>query len=204
MTNWAYMFLVLYVFLAASSAFGGTYTMPLTLTGTYPEESGARSQTVDFGISFESIQSVSITWLGSIVGGTRGDGGPPPFPIITTPYDCGLLAWFTSDTGGIAQQAIGPVCGKDTYPSSESFSSTDAFTGSGSWSFLLDGRAQIFIRMNMVIFLDPQPRYRTYATGELSSATLILEGSPVPEPSGLVALLLGLTKATMLARKRLG
>src|SRR5512135_489608 len=112
MKNWVHLFLVLCVFAAASSAFGGTYTMPLTLTGTYSEFGITRSQSVDFGVCFTSIQSVSIIWSGSIVAGTRGDGGPPPFPVITTPYDCSLWAWFTSDTGGIAKCATGPLCGK--------------------------------------------------------------------------------------------
>jgi len=202
MLTWSGLFPMLCVFLTASAALGSTYTMPITLTGTYLEGGAARSQTIDFGVGLESIQAVSITWSGSVTGGTKGYGGPPPFPVTTTPYDCGLVAWFTSGTDGIVKQAIGPVAGADTYPSPESFSRTDTFTGSASWSFLLDGRAQISVQMDTVYFLDP-PRYRTYAQGNLNSATLVLEGSPVPEPSGLVALVLGLSGAMKLAKKQM-
>ena len=142
--------------------------------GVYDAYNGF-GEPVDFGQQFSSIQSLSISWRGRVQVGFDDWGF----------YVNGRFKAEVRDAGGSAV-AYTPWIGDSLYP--QPFNQTIALTpANGSWNYLLDGKCNVW-----AIFEPDYDEYVDTPLGELESATLTLDATPVPEPSGLLALACGI------------
>lgn len=183
-------------------AAAAVYTAPLTgVSGSYAWGED-RTIDVDFGTSFTSIQSFRIEWSGHINAGwyvfndmefgLRSGVSRGAFYAVTDPLD----PWVHADTD---------LLGVATYPDPEFFDMASAFRlFPDHFDGLFDGKTRLSIGISrewMMGVGDYLPE-TTYATGYLDGATLIVEGTPVPEPSSVAALLLGSASLPGLLYKR--
>ncbi|NIP24612.1 MAG: PEP-CTERM sorting domain-containing protein [Phycisphaerae bacterium] len=92
--------------------------------------------------------------------------------------------------------------GEATYPEPESFDLQSEFglPGSTTWSDLLDGQGKIAI--DYAVLGGPYVIYVESGFIDLSSAILIVEGTPVPEPATVILLALGVIGLCAGRRKR--
>lgn len=189
---------LLLVICCAGTLQAATFTVNLPCTGSY--YAGEQYSTIiDLGQSFTSIQSVSVAWSGKIWGGLV----PMP-PYNSVPTNGRVIAAIWNDSNAISKQGTTPSLGAATYPSPASFDCTTALTpylGNSSWDFLLDGKTRVTIDFSQILTIPEngmpiQPRY------QLDSASLIVDGTPVPEPSSIVALLLGIGGVIPIIRRR--
>ncbi|MDO8585598.1 MAG: PEP-CTERM sorting domain-containing protein [Armatimonadota bacterium] len=174
---------LLFVVCGVTTAHGDTYTLSLTgdWTGIYDADEYWQ-ESVDFGLQFSSIQSVSIDWSG----------------MVTTGYDDFLLpvrgrfeSSLIESPNSIMAVASGPWSPYSYSFPSVSFDTQSAYQGANSWDFLLDGRA--------ILETAYAPENGDYTAsdvpwGDLDSVSLVVEGTAVvPEPAGLVSVALGLS-----------
>lgn len=173
------------------------YTLQLPwATGSYGN-GGSRTQAIDFGRSFSQINSVTIHWTGSVTAGMA-------YPLWEEPY-----VWtgeFMAGFPGQSAYAGTKSLGEATYPDPQSF---DIYSGfwlftNYTWDFLLDGRADLNVE-----FLPAMQNWEGDGTdippsGQLSFASIQVDATPVPEPSGLLMLVPGLLAlgGTILRRRR--
>ncbi|MHC4633209.1 MAG: PEP-CTERM sorting domain-containing protein [Planctomycetota bacterium] len=148
----------------------------------------------DLGVTFTDISHVYIDWSGEIMAGLAVDPmrpGPQPFPL-----DVGLLASLGRNPGSRITDVYG---GEATYPEPEGFDSRSEFelSWSTTWSDLLDGQGTIAI--DYTVLGGPYVAYVESGFVDLSSVTLVVEGTPVPEPATLFLVAFG---AVMMRKKR--
>ncbi|MBN1436834.1 MAG: hypothetical protein JW936_07150 [Sedimentisphaerales bacterium] len=181
---------VLLLMVIARPAVADVVTYPLSCAGTYNVNSEAWVHDFDLGVTFTEITQVSIQWSGAMTAATVS----PPFQYI----DVGVSA---SITGAAPQYRHASVwAGAEAYPVPEEFDCQSIIQSSGTttdWSSLLDGQDQIRIEYTEEILL--LQTYLHHGSMVLDDATLIVEGTVVPEPICATLLLIG---ATALLRKR--
>ncbi len=181
-------------------ALGDTVELPLNCTGAYDINTPFWTMDFNLGVTFSEISNVYINWSGTITAEVAywSDNPDDTFPLDGE----FLLRFYNSHPAGPFDYAPGyadMLKGVDTYPAPEPFdSNTVPYFSSGYLSELLDGKASVSL------LFKKSPRYEfTYTlinpSGQLDSATLVFEGTIVPEPGSLFLLLAG---AVYLARKR--
>lgn len=124
-----------------STAQAEMFTFEIPYMGPAPY--GSRYQTlVDFGQSFSSVESVSITWSGRIRAGLVYSAANP---LVGYPVPGSLTALLKSDDGTKMREAT-VRGGADVYPDFYYFDCTTTLTpymGRSSFDFLLDGETQL-------------------------------------------------------------
>ena len=175
------------ILLGASSLAKGTiFELPLDCNGVYDFDSPSWTSDFDFGISFIEISNVYIDWAGQITGGQAVyDSNPDdPFPI-----DVGIYAGLGFNPNLRITTLWG---GAATYPAQELFDlqSEIELSGSSTWSDLLDGQGTITIGYTELIMIDGH--YVEHGSATLNSASLVVDGIPVPEPATLLLLTIGI------------
>ena len=156
--------------------FAATYSVSLPCTGYY-SPGASQVVNVNFHQTFASISSVRIAWSGDIFSSMLDVGGgwmPLPGQFRST------LPSATAQTG---------------YMDNQSFNLTTTFQGGGSWAFLLDGQSTL-----TMYFDENQGDYPGH--GDLATASLLLDGTLVPEPSALMCLGMGLAGCVPFLRRK--
>ena len=180
---------VLLLMVIAQPVVADMHTYPLNCAGTYYENSGAWIHNFDLGVTFTEITQVSIQWSGEMEAATV----TPPFEYI----DVGIGVSIGDVTPYYRSASV--WAGAGAYPDPEEFDCTSvisAATITTDWSSLLDGVEEICISYSETIFVSRS--YLHHGRAILDDATLIIEGTIVPEPISLTVLLLG---ATVVLRK---
>jgi len=140
----------------------------------------------DIGVTFAEITNVYINWSGEIEAELVGPCGPTG----SCPLDALFVAWLYESN---PQDYFGHTSiqtGEATWPQAEVFDIQSAFTNEG-WSMLLDGNSSIEIHLAGIY----RPLYLhtiAYPSGRLNSASLLFEGTVVPEPTVLLFLVIGI------------
>lgn len=136
----------------------------------------------DLGITFTEISNAYIDWSGTIT--AELIGADPPFPI-NGQFVARLYESDPHDYMGAAFVRAGVA----TYPDPEPFDLQSSFIN-WSWSMLLDGQGRIEIWFGGIarpeIWDTVEP-----PSGMLDSATLVFNGTPVPEPATVILFALG-------------
>ncbi|MGB2809249.1 MAG: PEP-CTERM sorting domain-containing protein [Sedimentisphaerales bacterium] len=175
----------LVVLLVITGADAAIVELPLACEGRYDVNSGSWEMDFDLGVTFTDISHVYIDWSGEITAGLAFDHtrpGPQPFP-----EDIGLSAWLVSASFWRHTNVYG---GAALYPEPEVFDFKSEFeVGSMPWSELFDGQGTIMIGYTQLV--GPYLTYVEFGFVDLSSATLVVEGTPVPEPATIIFLVLG-------------
>jgi hypothetical protein len=137
----------------------------------------------DLGVTFSGISHVYIDWSGEITAGLAISYDDPcnPFPLRV-----GIGAAFYPPLRYAVVWG-----GEQTYPLPEPFDSLSEIKPS-TWSDLLDGQGMIGLQSEVVIMANG--RYIEYGSINLDNATLIIEGTVVPEPATFILLVLGFTQ----------
>ena len=135
----------------------------------------------DLGVTFTKISNVYIDWAGDITAGLAIDYGKEnePFPL---------------DVGSGAALKKPPLWryiilkgGETTYPDPELFDCLSEFLyGDMPWSELFDGQSIITIQYMEPIILDG--RFIEHGSITLDNATLVVEGTIIPEPATIILL----------------
>jgi hypothetical protein len=166
--------------LIQTSALAITVQIPLpSLVGDILGYPNGRTQAFDLGMSFQSIQDVRLETTGIFTPGVDRD----PFD----PFSGKLIVWNVQievcmePPQGLWTVYVGGYDG--SYTDNQSFQQRSGAT----WDFLLDGKAEIIAQLTG--YYPPQPV--TLPTASISTAYLIVEGTPVPEPCTLMLLGLG-------------
>jgi hypothetical protein len=164
-----------------------TVELPLNCAGTYGFNSYWQAN-FDLGVTFSEISHVYIDWSGGITAGRAIYYTDPcnPFPL-----DVGIYASLGSNPWPRSTEVWG---GESTYPEPEIFDKISQFSllGISSWSDLLDGQGNIMI--SHTSFYGDGWNYIDYGSVILNDATLIVEGTVIPEPATFILLVLGFTQ----------
>jgi len=178
---------VLVVLLSITGADADIVELPLGAEGRYDVDSGSWEMDFDLGVTFAEISNVYIDWSGTITAelvgiiGFPDRGGPLDAQFVAILYELDPHNYFARAEvqGGVA-----------TYPDPDPFALQSAFTNEG-WSTFLDGRGSVSIQV--VQLARPAVAYTIeYPSGQLDSATLVFEGTLVPEPMSILLLTLGI------------
>ena len=177
---------VLVVLFGITAANAAIVELPLGAEGRYDVNSGSWEMDFDLGVTFTEISHVYIDWSGEIMAGLAVDPmrpGPQPFPL-----DVGISAYLGANPWPRLAAVYG---GEATYPEPEGFDfqSEFALPGAPIWSDLLDGQGTIEI--GHVVLGGPYLIYVEFGFVVLNEATLVVEGTPVPEPATIIFLALG-------------
>ena len=158
--------------------------LPLDCAGTYCIGYSWEAD-FDLGVEFTDISSVSIEWSGEITGGRSVYTSNPndPFPV-----DVGLLAHFGKNPMTRSVKITG---GAISYPDPEPFNCISDVTlyGNTTWSDLLDGKGHIKMYYINSVIIDGYSI--EYGSVLINNATLIVDGTLVPEPATIIFLALG-------------
>ena len=147
---------------------GAIFELPLECEGEYGL-GDTWTTTFDLGVGFTEISNVYIDWAGEL---TAFQGMPVPIAsqFVASLYESDPQDYFSRAyvAGGVA-----------TYPNPKPFDLQSVFTDD-DWTLLLDGQSSIEIWFGDT----PHPTGSGGAagTGSLNSATLVIEGTVVPEP----------------------
>lgn len=160
---------------------------PLTCEGFYDLNSPYWHSSFDLGVSFTEITDIYIEWSGTITAELVGIIGiPGSFPHDAT-FEASL---YGLELDPYYYTGWADVCGgKATYPEPEPFDVQSPFTDEG-WSMLLEGRGHVEVLLGDALL--PTVSYIIeYPSGYIYSATLVFEGTLVPEPATVLLLALG-------------
>ncbi len=152
----------------------------------------------DLGVTFTQISHVYIDWSGEITGGMAIPNPPAsPNPV---PAPAGIYTSLRSSNPFLVRmtEVYGGVA---TYPAPELFALTSEIDGDGSnWSDLLDGQGAIGIGYTEIIMSDGA--YTEHGSVSLTKATLVVDGTVIPEPASLLLLALGVAGPRLIRPKR--
>ena len=163
---------------------------PLDCAGQYNFDSPYWSSDFYLGYTFTEISQVYIDWDGEITGGMAVQLDPQtleplgePFPMIVE-----ISAYLGSNPYLRSTNVWG---GAVTYPDPEPFDCLSEFElyGGSTWSDLLDGTGTIIINYGEAISINGY--YTEHGSIALDSATLIVDGVIVPEPTVLLFISIG-------------
>lgn len=171
---------IIFCFMLNSIGYAVIYQVPLNVNGYY-QFGDPINFDIDLGVQLTEIHEVRFLGEGNIL-------------AIDAPglFECTFIA-------GPAQwqHSYGPgIFG----PESTSFSCDASFVSSNSatWDFLLDGNANGYVRLiTNIIYIPEFPPENI--TGNITSASLFIDATPVPEPTSILLLGLG---GVLLRRRR--
>jgi hypothetical protein len=126
---------------------------------------------------------VYVDWAGDITGGLAVDyyEAGDPFPI-----DVGVYAYISGPPFTRSTVVWG---GEPTYPDPEAFDQLSEIpSGTTAWSDLVDGQGTIVIDYTELVIPGS---YVEHGSVDLTSATLVVDGTIVPEPATLFLLATG-------------
>jgi len=176
------------VFVLTQSSYADLVELDLFSIGcksTYDYDSPSWTSDFDLGVTFTEISHVYIDWEGEITGGLAIDYDDPgnSFPI-----DVGIASSLGSNPWPRTTDVWG---GEETYPSAEVFDYLFEFEllWETTWSDLIDGQGIITIGYGELILSGGE--YIEHGTVQLDNASLIFEGTIVPEPTTLLLLFIG-------------
>jgi hypothetical protein len=183
--------LVLCALAVTTKAFAEIVTLPLNCAGRYDVNTPYWTSDFDLGVTFSEISHVYIDWSGEITGMLAVDySGEPPY--IPVPGDGGLSSYIGSYPRRIAEVGGGGV----TYPAPDPFNLQSEFWFSvepGTWDDLFDGKEDITIYRPIPVTI-PEIEIIDYGLTVIDNATLVVDGTIIPEPTTFVLLGLGLAK----------
>jgi hypothetical protein len=170
-----------------ASAAAATYVVPLPVEGDYAEPGNARrSFQIDLNTSLASIQEIRFHCIGSVRAGQYFFGSPSG--VFSS-----LFSAFITPSPNSILWAQGPYVGAATFPAAESFESEITFRtayGTSPPTFLLDGRAEGRVQLGPDAYGELGPA--VYPTGHIDAAWIVIEATPVPEPTMVGLSLFGL------------
>jgi hypothetical protein len=185
------MGLFLCSFAEVDEAFADVVTLPLNCAGDYNVNTPRWTTNFDLGVTFSEISHVYIDWSGEI-NADLYPGNPDPIPYY------GIME---ADISTLSPLAFATVFGGvSTYPNPEPFDARSEFVlwdVHYTWNDFFDGKGTITILVPSIAG-DPPPIYRGSAV--IDNATLVIEGTIIPEPSTLVLIGLGFTQVLGLKR----
>ncbi len=158
-----------------------TFTVPLP-TGTFRCNDPETSVSFDLGTRLQNVQSVMLQAQGQIMGGIDYWGRP-----FSWSFD-----YYLSDdpSPGYGWYAKTTSAGAATWPVPEALASTSSFSFLGiseaNWDFLLDGHAVTYLEFG--IGWVPETPPRSFPSGTISSAAIVIEATVLPEP-GMTSLM---------------
>lgn len=173
-------------------------TQPLPeLVGSYP--SGDRNTAFDFGTAFQKIESVRIDVSGMIepgIGVRSPVGGSYQWPAES------WFRWPTEFSFGMGDSLKRSMIHANTAPWIGPYHQEATFTPfyDSNYDFLLDGKGEVHsslwswilvggVSIDRIQYFD---HMISSPYGEISQATLIVEGVPVPEPASLITVGIGI------------
>jgi hypothetical protein len=170
----------------AVGASGDVFELPLNCAGFYDINTPAWTMDFDLGVTFSEISHVYIDWSGEIRGALAESYYNPGNPY---PLDEGIDAYLGSNPSPRLTEVWG---GQETYPALEPFDQISTFTlyHSSSWSDLFDGKGTIMIDYEGLRGTGDW-YYIERGSITLNNATLIFEGTIIPEPTSLFLIVLG-------------
>jgi hypothetical protein len=169
----------------APSVYATIIELPLECEGEYLfHETWTAS--FDVGVEFAEISSIYMDWSGEITA-SQGMLFPIAFQFVASLYESDPYNYYARAyvAGGVP-----------TYPNPEPFDLASQFDAD-YWIKLLDGQSNIEIWFGDTIHLLDS--VVSAGTGRLDSATLVIEGTVIPEPCTLCLFALG---AVLLKRKK--
>jgi hypothetical protein len=157
---------------------------PLDCAGVYDFNTAPWSTDFDLGISFTDISDVYVDWQGEIIAALVAEYSNPddPFPI-----DVGIGAYLE---GPPFTRSTSVWRGAATYPDPEAFDQLSEIpSGTTAWADLLDGQGTVWIYYKEAVVSEGW--YVEHGSADLASATLVVDGTVVPEPATLLLFGLG-------------
>jgi hypothetical protein len=192
------IFVVLFAFACQVPARADTVELDLFSIGcqhTYDINSQYWQTNFDLGVAFTQISHVYMDWSGGITAGLAIDYDNPNEPF---PLDVGIGATLWSSP---SWRHISIYDGEATYPSPEIFDRLSEFVdGSMPWSELFDGQGTIAMGYEELVS-GFEWEYVEHGSIALDSATLIVEGTIVPEPATILFLAAGIIGLRIRKRK---
>jgi hypothetical protein len=174
------VFSMAWVFGSSATVKADTFVIPLDVNGFYSGGQEVNFE-LDLGTALTEVVSARFICQGSVTAGLDYWGAP-----LSDQFEARLL------TGINYMYADGPLVGAGTWPDPEPFSCDSAFNPAfgATWDFLLDGHTAGCVLLNGVcgpISYPPQLN----SCGTITSASIIIEAIPVPEPATILLLSLG-------------
>jgi len=170
---------------ASSLAEADIFELPLAAEGEYDFNSPYWTADFDLSVTFTDISNVYIDWAGEITAAlVIFDDNPGMDPA---PFGVGIVAAIGTPPNW---RHTGVVSGGGAaYPEPEPFDLRSEFEfGTMPWSELFDGQGTIGIEYTEPIIFGT---YVEHGSVVLNSATLIVDGVPVPEPATFLFMTIG-------------
>jgi hypothetical protein len=156
----------------------------LGMPANFDDNSPSWQANFDLGVTFTQISHVYIDWSGGITGGLSTYMGSG----VSAPFDEGVNAILWASPNWRRAKVYG---GHATYPDPEPFNQLSEFvSGSMPWSELFDGQGTIEIG-RIAIMTIPEISILQRGSVTLNSATLVVDGTLIPEPATLFLLGIG-------------
>jgi hypothetical protein len=137
---------------------------------------------IDLGIPVSEISHVYIDWSGTFTASLLAYGDDPANPF---PMDVSLSAELVT---GLTSYSIRISGGESAYPAPQSFTAVSNLFNVGSWS---PSEPYINFRYSEPVPFGKPVNFVEHGSLTLNDATLIIEGTIVPEPASLFLLALG-------------
>jgi hypothetical protein len=189
------MGIVTAVLVLGTGVFGDIVQLPLNCAGTYDINTPAWTSNFDLGVTFSEISHVYIDWSGEITAGLAIYYSDPcnPFPLEVGIYAGFYPPFRFAEIWG----------GEESYPAPEPFDSISEIKPS-TWLDLLDGEGTIIIQYEELAwaFEVYGGKYIEHGSVMLNDATLIVEGTVIPEPTTILLLSLGASLMVKMRRSR--
>ncbi|MBN1844555.1 MAG: hypothetical protein JW810_02650 [Sedimentisphaerales bacterium] len=144
----------------------------------------------DLGVAFSDISHVYIDWTGGITAGLIQNYHPQTFEPVGDPFpeEVGIYVYMGWNPDGRYEEIWGDV---STYPNPDVFDTVMEIElhHHTTWSDWLDGRGTVTVGYTRSIVLFGG--YIDYGSVVLDEASLIIDGTVIPEPVGMVLLAAG-------------